>query len=272
MERVVDTRTEQLLCTVRDHVATISFNRPERRNALGDIVTPALRSILLILEADQDVRAIVLTGVGKAFCAGGDVKGMGAGRDTDSRTVDEKIRHLQHRQHGLTLRLHELPKPTIAALPGAAAGAGMSIALACDIRIGAESAFFAPGFGTIGLSGDYGGSWLLTQLVGPARAKEIYFSGRRVAAEEALSLGMLNRVVPDGELGERAAELARQIANGPPLAIRYMKQNINRATEADFRTCLDWEADRQVRTARIEDHREAVRAFIDKRPPEFRGN
>jgi enoyl-CoA hydratase/carnithine racemase len=271
MERRVETGTEQLLCSVRDHVATVSFNRPERRNALGDIVTPALREILLVLEADPDVRVIVLTGEGKAFCAGGDVKGMGAGRGEDSRTVDEKIRELQHRQHGLTLRLHELPKPTIAALPGAAAGAGMSIALACDIRIGSTNAFLVPGFAAIGLSGDYGGSWQLTQLVGPAKAKEIYFSGRRVAAEEALALGILNEVVAEDRLAARTAELAGQIASGPPLAIRYMKQNINRATQADFRTCLDWEADRLVRVAQTADHREAVQAFIEKRPPTFRG-
>lgn len=271
MPRMIDTGTEQLLCRVEDHVATVSFNRPERRNALGDIVTPALRAILLVLEADADVRVIVLTGVGKAFCAGGDVKGMGQGRADPGQSIDDRIRELQHRQQTLTLRLFEMPKPTIAALPGAAAGAGMSIALACDMRIGAESAFFAPGFGAIGLSGDYGGSWQLTQLVGPAKAKEIYFSGRRVQSAEALALGMLNEVVADDDLQTRTMAFARQIANGPPLAIRYMKQNINRATQADFRTCLDWEADRLVRVAQTEDHREAVRAFIDKRPPVFRG-
>ncbi|MDF1722420.1 MAG: enoyl-CoA hydratase [Minwuia sp.] len=271
MGRAVDTGTEQLLCDVQDHVATVSFNRPERRNALGDIVTPALRAILLTLEADADVRVIVLTGIGKAFCAGGDVKGMGTGRASTDQSVDDRIRELQHRQQTLTLRLFEMPKPTIAALPGAAAGAGMSIALACDMRIAAESAFFAPGFGAIGLSGDYGGSWQLTQLVGPAKTKEIYFSGRRVQAAEALALGMLNEVVADDDLQDRTRDFACQIANGPPLAIRYMKQNINRATQADFRTCLDWEADRLVRVAQTEDHREAVKAFVEKRPPVFRG-
>ncbi len=147
----------------------------------------------------------------------------------------------------------------------------MSIALACDMRIGGTSAFFAPGFGAIGLSGDYGGSWLLTRLVGPARAKQIYFGGARVQSDEALALGMLNEVVADADLQARTMALARQIADGPPIAIRYMKQNINRATQADFRTCLDWEADRTVRSARTEDHAEAVRAFIDKRPAVFRG-
>lgn len=270
MVRAVDTGTDQLLCQVDGHVATLTFNRPEKRNALGDIVTPALREMLLVLEADPEVRVVVLTGAGKAFCAGGDVKGMGSGAP-DDRSLDDKIRALQHRQQTLTLRLFEMHKPTIAALPGAAAGAGMSIALACDIRIGGASAFFAPGFGAIGLSGDYGGSWQLTQIVGPAKAKEIYFTGRRIHAEEALALGMLNEVVPDEDFRARTAELAAEIAAGPPLAIRYMKQNINRATQADFKTCLDWEADRLVRVAQTEDHKEAVRAFIEKRKPEFRG-
>lgn len=270
MGREVDTGTDQLLCRVADHVATLTFNRPEKRNALGDIVTPALREMLLVLEVDPDVRVIVLTGAGKAFCAGGDIKGMSSSTP-DDRPLDDKIRTLQHRQQTLTLRLHELPKPTIAALPGAAAGAGMSIALACDIRIGAASAFYAPGFAAIGLSGDYGGSWQLTKIVGPAKAKEIYFTGRRVQAQEALTLGLLNEVVADDDLQSRTAELAAQIAAGPPLAIRYMKQNINRAAENDFKTCLDWEADRLVRVAQTEDHKEAVRAFIEKRAPDFRG-
>ena len=149
MSRVVDTGTDQLLCAVADHVATVSFC-PEKRNALGDIVAPALREILLVLEADPDVRVIVLTGVGKAFWAGGEVKGMGGG-GADDRSIDGSAP--SSTQQTLSLRLHELPKPDIAALPGAAAGASMSIALACDIRIGAKSAFYATGFAAIGLSG-----------------------------------------------------------------------------------------------------------------------
>ena len=272
MVRTVDTGTEQLLCSVEDHVAAVSFNRPEKRNALGDIVTPALREILLVLEADPAVRVVVITGVGKAFCAGGDIKDMAAGDLSAGRSIDDRIRELQQRQQTLTLRLFELAKPTIAALPGAAAGAGMCIALACDIRIGGTSAFYAPGYAAVGLSGDYGGSWQLTQLVGPAKAKEIYFTGRRVQAEEALALGLLNEIVADDDLPARTKELAAQIANGPPLAIRYMKQNINRATQADFKTCLDWEADRLVRVAQTEDHKEAVRAFVEKNAPVFKGN
>ena len=213
MARTVDTGTAELLCSVDDHVATVSFNRPDKRNVLGDIVTPALREILLVLEADPGVRVIVITGVGKAFCAGGDIKDMASGDLSAERSVDDRIRELQHRQLTLTLRLFELPKPTIAALPGAAAGAGMSIALACDLRIGGTRAFYAPGYAAVGLSGDYGGSWLLTQLVGPAKAKEIYFTGGRVEADETLALGLLNEIVADDDLPARTQELAAQLGD-----------------------------------------------------------
>ncbi|MEM7056174.1 MAG: enoyl-CoA hydratase [Pseudomonadota bacterium] len=270
MTRKVETGTDQLLCAVDDHVATITFNRPEKRNALGDIVSPALREILLTLDRDRDVRVIVITGAGKAFCSGGDVSGMGSGIGPKAPPED-RVRDLQRKQQTLTLRLHELSKPTIASLPGAAAGAGMSIALACDLRIAAESAFLVTGFGRVGLSGDYGGSWFLTQLVGPAKAKELYLTGRRVPAAEALALGLVNMVVPDDSLAEESAALARQIANGPPLAQRFMKENINRALNVDLRTCLGWEAERTIASAATADHKEAVAAFMEKRAPVFRG-
>ena len=174
-----------------------------------------------------------------------------------------------HKQETLTLRLHELGKPTIAALPGPAAGAGLSIALACDMRIMADSAFVTTAFVNIGLSGDYGGSWFLTRLVGPALAKELYMTARRIPAEECLALGIANRVVPFDALQNSANELARQLANGPRTAIRYMKENINRALGADLKTCLALEAQGVVRSTTTDDHREAVRAFVEKRPPRF---
>ena len=234
------------------------------------------RASLLDLEANTDVRVIVITGNGEAFCAGGDVSGMGnkmsgAAGDAQAPSLEDSVRTLQHRQETLTLRLHELAKPTIAALPGAAAGAGMSIALACDLRIASQSAFLAPGFANIGLSGDYGGSWFLANLVGPGKAKELYFTGRRVYAEEAQALGIFNIVVPADELRERTKELATSIAAGPPIAIRYMKENLNRALLADLKTCLAMEADRLVRCARTDDHKEAVAAFLAKRKPQFTG-
>jgi len=188
-----------------------------------------------------------------------------------AKEIEDAVRRLQIGQETLTLRLFDLAKPTIAALPGAAAGAGMSIALACDLRIAAESAFVTSAFANIGLSGDYGGSWLLTQLVGVARAKELYYTSRRVGAAEGLALGIFNEVVPDDRLMARTRALAESIASGPPLALRYMKENLNRAVATDLRSALALEADRMVRCTRTEDHREAVQAFIGKRKPTFQG-
>lgn len=268
----IDTGTDQLLCELAGGVATITLNRPDKRNALSDELTPALRQTLLVVEADPEVRCVVITGAGRAFCAGGDVFGMGSGAPTTAQqTLEDAVRKLQHRQETLTLRLWDLAKPTIAALPGAAAGAGMCIALACDLRIAARSAFITAGFGNVGLSGDYGGSWLLTQLVGVARAKSMYFTGRRVGADEGLALGLFDEVVADEELRARAQSLAASIASGPPIAVRYMKENLNRALQVDLRSALAMEADRTVRCTRTEDHHEAVQAFIGKRKPVFRG-
>lgn len=269
-----DTGTDTLLCSIADGISTITLNRPEKRNALSDELTPALREALLVMDTHPEVRCVILTGAGKAFCAGGDVSGMGERKDSaPSRPgLQAATRTLQHKQETLTLRLHQLSKPTIAALPGPAAGAGMSIALACDIRIAARSAFITTAFANIGLSGDYGGSWLLTQLVGSARAKELYFTGRRIGAEEGLSLGLFNQVVDDNNLERATRTLAGQIANGPPIAMQYMKENLNRALGADLATILQMEADRMVRCTRTEDHKEAVRAFMEKRPPEFKGH
>ena len=269
----IDTGTNELLCYLDDGVATVTLNKPHKRNALGDVLTPALRTMLRTLEEDPRCGAIVITGAGTAFCAGGDVSGMGGGAtrtpDAPRPSLEDNIRRLVHKQETLTLRLHELAKPTIAALPGPAAGAGLSIALACDLRIMAESAFITTAFANIGLSGDYGGSWLLTQLVGPAVAKDLYMTARRVGADECLALRIANRVVPFDKLQQEAQALAAQIANGPRTALRYMKENLNRALTADFRTCLAMEADRLVRSAQHDDHREAVRAFMEKRAPKF---
>jgi enoyl-CoA hydratase/carnithine racemase len=269
----LDTGTDQLLCRLEARVATITLNRPDKRNALSDELTPALREILLTLEADPRVGCVVITGAGKAFCAGGNVSGMGDSRAEGPRPkLEDAVRNLQHRQDTLTLRLRELAKPTIASLPGPAAGAGLSIALACDLRIAAESAFVTTAFANIGLSGDYGGSWLLTQLVGTAKAKELYFTAVRVSAAECLRIGLVNRVVADDQLAEETRSLAEQIADGPPIALRYMKENLNRAATANLKTCLDLEADRLVRCTQTEDHREAVRAFLEKRAPQFKGS
>ena len=268
----IDTGTNELLCELAEGVATVTLNKPHKRNALGDVLTPALRSVLLTLAEDARCGAVVITGAGRAFCAGGDVSGMGTRRrreDAKQLSEREVIEALVHQQETLTLRLHELPKPTIAALPGPAAGAGMSLALACDMRLMADSAFITTAFANIGLSGDYGGTWFLTRLVGPSVAKELYMTARRVSADECLRLGIANRVVPFDALQDAAHELAKQIANGPSTAIGTIKRNINQAVGGDLRANLAVEAEGMVRCRGTADHREAVQAFMEKRPPRF---
>ena len=267
-DRAVDTGTEDLLCEVRERVAVVTLNRPESRNALSVGLKEALHRTVALLEDDDGVGCLLLTGAGGAFCSGGDTKVMATAGRPPSMEDRQKILRWEHR---LPRRLHEMGKPVIAALPGAAAGAGLSLALSCDIRIAAESAFVMTAFSRLGLSGDYGGSWFLTQLVGTAKARELYFTARRVSAAECEELGIVNRVVPDDALQDEAFELARTIAAGPPIAHRYMKENLNRALEADLQTCLDQEADRMVRGAMTDDYREAVAAFAEKRPPKFEG-
>ena len=276
MNTPIDTGTNELLCSLDERVAFITLNRPERKNALSDNLTPALRQTLFELNTNKDVGCIVITGAGNAFCSGGDVSGMGGGSKTEmpkiTPTVQDRVKTLQHKQETLTLRLFEHAKPTIASLPGPAVGAGMCIALACDIRVGAESAFIGTGYRNVGFSGDYGGSWLLTQLVGVAKAKELFFTGRRVKSKECLELGLFNQVVPDDELHNTTMELANQIASGPPIALGYMKENINKALELDLRGALAQEADRLMRCAETNDHKEAVKAFMQKRAPVFTGD
>ena len=273
----IETGTEELLCRLEDKVAIITLNRPKKKNALSDHLTPALRQTLLDLETKREVGCILITGSGDAFCAGGDIGGMGGNASKDRKvserpTAEERVRALIHKQETLTLRLADHAKPTIAALPGVAAGAGLCIALACDIRVACRSAFVTTAYRNIGFSGDYGGSWLLTQLVGPSKAKELFFTGRRVQSDEALELGIFNNVFDDASFENEALALAKQIASGPPIAIGFMKEHINRAVTGDLRSNLAMEADRLIRCAATSDHKEAVKAFMEKRTPVFTGD
>ena len=268
------TGTQELLCDIEDGVATFTLNRPEKKNALSDELTPALRQGLLDLELRVDVRCIMITGAGDAFCSGGDVSGMGGGSEDPNApkpTQEDRVRGLQVKQDTLTLRMQQLDKPIVAALPGAAAGAGMSIALACDLRVAARRAFLTTAFRNIGVSGDYGGSWNLTALVGVAKAKELYFLAERISAEEARHLGIVNRVFDDETFRADAFEFAKKIAHGPTQAIRFMKRNINKAATADLQTVLNQEADYTIKSFQTEDAKEAIQAFMQKRQPEFSG-
>ena len=263
-----ETGTPEILCEIRDRVATITLNRPEAKNALTMEMKEALYVLVRDLEEDPDVGCFLLTGAGDCFSAGGDTKRM----QKEGKPPVMELRQRQLRwEHELPRMLHRSSKPTIAALPGAAAGAACSIALACDLRIAADSAFLVTSFARLGLSGDYGGTWFMTQLVGPAKAREIYFTADRVDAATCLELGLFNRVVSGESLPEEAFALAAKIAAGPPIALRFMKANLNRALEADLETCLRYEADRMVRGAQTDDYTEAVAAFGEKRKPRFQG-
>src|SRR5450755_2036804 len=270
----IDTGTDELLCVIRDRVAVITLNRPQARNSLSDHLTPALRSMIKTCGENPEVGVLLITGAGTAFCSGGDVKGMGANRDPKrlAMSYDEKVADLQERQRLLTGALVSVRKPTIAALPGAAAGAGLAIAMACDIRIAAESAFVSTGYLRVALSGDYGIAWLLTRLVGTARARELMFTAEKVDAARCEAIGLVNRVVADERLQDEAFALARTLAEGPTLALRYMKDNLDEALLFDFATARDHEAERLIRLTTTADHREAVQAFIDKRKAVFKGS
>jgi enoyl-CoA hydratase/carnithine racemase len=211
----------------------------------------------------------MITGAGKAFCSGGDVSGMGGGGAGAPRSLDERVMELTRKQESLTLRLYELAKPTIAALPGAAAGAGLSIALACDLRIAARDAFVVTAFRNIGLSGDYGASWFLNLLIGQAKAKELMFRSERVSAEECALLGLVNRVFEPERFREEAQAYAAEIACGPATALRLMKRNLNRGALQGLRESLAMEAQHMILSGQSEDAAEAIRAFQEKRKPQF---
>ncbi|HEY6982271.1 MAG TPA: enoyl-CoA hydratase-related protein [Reyranella sp.] len=267
----IDTGTNELLCVVREGVALITLNRPEARNAMSDKLTPALRTQIRERGEDAQVGAILITGAGTAFCSGGDVKGMGGRGPRGQMSFEERLADLRWRQANLTGALVAVRKPTIAALPGAAAGAGLAIALACDIRIAARSAFVSTGYARIGLSGDYGIAWLLTRAVGSARARELMFTAERVDAERCERIGLVNRVVEDARLQDEAFAFAKTLAEGPRMALASMKDNLDDALHIDYATALHREAERLVRASRTADHTEAVQAFVEKRKPAFKG-
>lgn len=269
----IDTGTDDLLAEVIDGVALITLNRPEARNAMSGPMNQALQKTLADAEVDPDIKCIVLTGAGKGFCAGGDVKGMAESGDgtVGANTIDGAIHEQRIHQRGTAGKLFKMPKPTIAALPGAAAGAGLSLALACDMRIMASNAIMTTAFARVGFSGDYGGTYFMTQLVGSAKARQLYYLSERVSAEEALSLGLTNWVCEADELREKAMEIASRLANGPTVAYRYMKENLNRALAGEVDDCLDLEATHHVHCGQTQDHREATKAFVEKREPTFVG-
>jgi 2-(1,2-epoxy-1,2-dihydrophenyl)acetyl-CoA isomerase len=259
----------ELIEAIEDGIATLTFNRPERMNALSTPIMEGLLRGLPRLAGDAAVKVVVLTGAGRAFCAGGDVKSMAEGGGEERSAAEATARPRSRME--VSRILHELPKPTIAMINGPAAGAGLALALACDLRIAGTLARLMTAFVKVGFSGDFGGSYFLTKLVGTAKARELYLTGRAVDADDALTLGLVNRVVPYDQLHNATMELARSLAQGPSIALSLMKRNLSYAESGGLAELLDMEAVHQVQTGRTEDHREAANAFVEKRPPIFVG-
>jgi 2-(1,2-epoxy-1,2-dihydrophenyl)acetyl-CoA isomerase len=271
----LDTGTEDLRAEIDDGVAVITMNRPDRRNAFSPAMVSALGAALARVEADDAVGCVVLTGAGGAFCAGGDVKSMAAppadGRDGAGPSLDARIHRQRLNQRATSGRLWSMPKPTIAAIGGPAAGAGLSLALACDLRYAVAGAVLTTAFAKVAFAGDYGGTWFLTRLVGSSKAKELYYFSERLSAQDAERLGIVNAVFAPADFEREVMDRARRLANGPALAYRYMKENLNRAVSGDLGDCMDLEVTHHVHTGLTEDHREAAQAFVDKREPRFHG-
>ena len=263
----IDTGTDDLRASVDDGVATLVLDRPERRNALTSQMLKGLAAVLAEVEHDSAVGAVLLTGAGGAFCAGGDVKGF-AEREPGAPAREHEVwqRRNQAQTTGLLWRMS---KPCVAALPGATAGAGLSLALACDLRYAADTAVLTTAFARVGLAGDYGSAWLLTRLVGPARARELLYLSPRLTAQDAAALGLVNAVVPADELADHALGVARRLAAGPRTALAYMKQNVTLAVHAPLDDYMDVEVSHHLQTFATDDHTEAVRAFVEKREPGF---
>jgi 2-(1,2-epoxy-1,2-dihydrophenyl)acetyl-CoA isomerase len=261
----------------RNGVGFITLNRPDSLNAMGGELMLLLANHLDACATDPGVRCVVLTGAGRAFCAGGDVKAMAAGggggngSSSPAAMFAASVQRLRESQRATSGMLHTMPKPTIAMVNGHAVGAGLSLALACDVRIASDKAKFGTVFRNVGFSGDFGGSYFLQRLVGMERARLLYLTGEIIEAEEAARIGMVSKVVPHDDLEKETFALADHIAKGPTLAYARMKENLNRAETADLFTLLDQEALNMTLSGTTNDHREAAKAFVEKRQPAFKG-
>jgi 2-(1,2-epoxy-1,2-dihydrophenyl)acetyl-CoA isomerase len=260
----------ELLQERAEGVLWLTMNRPEVLNALGGTMMSDLLAALTEAATDPAIGCVVLTGAGRGFSAGGDMKARATGAKPPPETPEAGADELRSRMECSRL-LHEMPKPTIAMVNGVAAGAGMSLALACDMRIAGTSARMTTAFANMGFSGDFGGHYFLAKLVGPAKARELYFTSAKLDSTQMEKLGLVNRLVPDEELRAETERLARQLGNGPRVAWRYMKRNMRVAEEGTLAEALDAEAFGMMRTRETEDHQEALRAFMEKRPPRFQG-
>ena len=256
-------------------VLTLTMNRPEARNAMSNEMMSALNAAVPRAASDPEVRCLVLTGAGGAFCAGGDVKGFASSASSNESegagpSMDDRIYSLRQQMETSRL-LHEMPKPTLAIIPGPAAGAGLSLALACDMRFCLDTAKLTTAFGKIGASGDYGGSWFLPRLVGAAKARELYFTSDVITGQQAYEFGMVTKVASADTFEEESKAYARYLASLPTVAIGYMKKNLNAANQTSLSDVFDLEAMHMMRSFTTEDHKRAAVAFVNKEAPEFKG-
>ena len=260
-------QSAHLLTHLESGILTITLNRPERRNALSPEMHDLFKQALLDASTDSGVGAVVLTGSGGAFCAGGDVARM-AGPGVGALTFEDKVAQLRSKNQ-VTELLHKMPKPTIAMMSGAAAGAGLSLAMACDIRIADTTSKFTTAFIKVGLPGDFGGHYFLPRLVGAAKARELYMLSPLLTGQEALNIGLIHQLVEPDALQATVKTLAKMFADGPRAAIGHMKANLNYALDASLSDLLDHEAIRHVRCTDTADHKEATQAYVEKRAPRF---
>lgn len=251
-----------------DGIAILLMNRPDKLNALNGELSTALNEALSRIAEDDSVRVVVLSGSGRAFCAGGDLGAIGKGRE---RNETAELGPILRSGMQAVLKMRLMPQPVIAAVNGAAAGAGMNIALAADIRIAADTASFGQNFSRVGLFPDYGGTYFLPELVGPSVAAEMFYTGEMIDAQAALRLGIVSRVVPSAQLEAEVNTLAQRISQGPPIAIRAVKKVLFGSQKDDLTKALEHEVEQQIKCFQSEDCSEGIRAFFEKRSPKFQG-
>ncbi len=266
----------ELLESLEDGVLTLTINRPNAHNTLSQPLADSLNHALARAENNADVRCVVLTGAGGIFCAGGDVGDQVSGNivvgdETDPE--DAQAAMVKTIRHGMEMSrlLHEMPKPTLAVISGAAAGAGLALALACDLRFCLDTAKLTTAFAKVGLSGDSGGTYFLSQLVGAAKARELYFMADVISGREAYEIGLVSRVASAETFEVESQAYAKRLASLPTIALGYMKMNLNAAEHLPLGEVFDLEAENIVRTMYTEDHKQAAQAFLKKETPVFKG-